>query len=388
MGANSKAKVLFVDDEVDLLAAMSRGLRSEHFQVVTASSAAQALEMLPEQGPFAVMVSDLRMPRMDGVELLRRTRDLAPDTVRVLFTGQLDLDKAIAAVNEGEIFRFLVKPCPQIRVALVIKAALEQYRLITAERVLLEKTLHGSIRALTEILGLASPAAFGRATRLRETISGLCSVAGLTERWPVEVAAMLSQVGYVILPQNTIEKVFQGDELTQAEQEMIQRVPVVVEQILGNIPRLEPVQEILRYQHARFDGGNDSTGVHGDAIPWGARALKAVVDLDTLENEGMDASLALATLRSREGWYDSAILDALATNRRNVKQMEVRELPIPALRPGMVLAQNIKTTKGILFLARGQEVTASVLEKLRNFPKGFLDVETIRVIIQGTRVAS
>jgi response regulator RpfG family c-di-GMP phosphodiesterase len=378
---DSRPKVLFVDDEPDLLAALSRGLRSEQFGMLTAPSGTAALDMVRTQGPFAVIVSDLRMPGIDGVALLRRARELSPDTVRVLFTGQLDLEKAIAAVNEGEIFRFVVKPCPQIRLALVIKAALEQYRLITAERVLLEKTLHGSVRALTEILGLASPVAFGRATRLREAVAGLCATLGVTERWPIEVAAMFSQVGYVILPQVTIEKICQGDVLTEAEELMLKRIPAIVEQLLGNIPRLEPVQEILRYVHLRFDGKGHSSGTCGDAIPFGARALKAAIDLDTLENSGIETSLAIDTLRGREGCYDPAILEALSASRRTARRFEVRELPISALRSGMVLAQNVQTARGVLFLARGQEVTESLLEKLKNVPRGLLEGGTIRVVL-------
>src|ERR1022692_2899806 len=188
MQEGARPRILFVDDEPDLLAAMARNLRSEQFEVSTASSGAQALEMLRNAGPFAVIVSDLHMPAMDGVEVLRRARRLCPDTVRVLFTGQPDLDNAIAAVNEGAIFRFMIKPCPRIRLALTLRGAADQYHLITAERVLLEQTLHGSIKALTDILGLASPMAFGRATRLRQAVGALGSTLEVSERWHIEVA--------------------------------------------------------------------------------------------------------------------------------------------------------------------------------------------------------
>ena len=157
MGDTVKPRVLFVDDEPDLLAALARILRSEYFQVSTAASGAAALEMLQRSGPYAVIVSDLRMPEMDGVSLLQAARKLAPDTVRVLFTGQPDLERAIAAVNEGEIFRFVTKPSSRVALALMLRGAGEQYQLITAERVLLEHTLRGSIKALTDILGPANP---------------------------------------------------------------------------------------------------------------------------------------------------------------------------------------------------------------------------------------
>jgi hypothetical protein len=95
------------------------------------------------------------------------------------------MDRAIAAVNEGAIFRFITKPCSRVVLALTLKGAVEQHRLITAERVLLEQTLRGSIKALTDVLGLASPMAFGRATRLRHSVSGLISAMGIVQGWHV-----------------------------------------------------------------------------------------------------------------------------------------------------------------------------------------------------------
>ena len=126
---DSKPRVLFVDDDADFLAAMARSLRSTQFEVTTACSGSSALDILERRGPFAVLVSDLRMPGMGGVELLGHARRLAPDTSRVLFTGQLDIEHALSAVNEGAIFRFIVKPCSTVMVATTIKAAMEQHRL-------------------------------------------------------------------------------------------------------------------------------------------------------------------------------------------------------------------------------------------------------------------
>ena len=229
----------------------------------------------------------------------------------------------------------------------------------------------------------ASPMAFGRATRLRQSVSGLISAMGISEGWYVEVAAMLSQIGHVTLPQALLEKVYQGEILSEEEQKIMDRIPIVTEQVLSNIPRLEPVQEILPYQHKQFDGGGyPADARRGEEIPWGARALKVVYDLDTLEGEGLPLSLALDTLRGRAGWYDPAILRACAEVRNSEQRYEVRELPLAAVRPGMVLARDVATKKGVLFLARGQEVTSSVLEKLKNFSSGLAREDSIRVIVR------
>jgi response regulator RpfG family c-di-GMP phosphodiesterase len=382
MQTPSKPRVLFVDDEPDLLAAIARNLRSEHFEVTTALSAAAALETMEKAGPFAVVVSDLRMPEMDGVALLRRTREVFPDTVRVLFTGQPDLDHAIAAVNEGAIFRFVTKPCSRVVLALTLKGAVEQHRLVTAERELLQQTLRGSIKALTDVLGLASPLAFGRASRLRQTAASLAAALNVSESWHVEVAAMLSQIGSIALPPATLERAYQGEEMSETELEMMRRIPRVTEQVLENIPRLDPVLEILRCQHKHFDGTGPPGGMAGgEAIPWGARALKVATDIDILEAGGLSPSLAVDTLRGREGWYDPAIVEALSEVRKTERRFKVRELPLDCLSVGMVLAQNIRTAKGILFVARGQEVTAGLIEKFRNSYPGRFHGEPVRVIL-------
>jgi response regulator RpfG family c-di-GMP phosphodiesterase len=387
METDSKARVLFVDDDADFLAAMARSLRSSQFEVTTVSSGSSALDILQRRGPFAVLVSDLRMPGMGGVELLAHARRIAPDTSRVLFTGQLDIEHALSAVNEGAIFRFIVKPCATFVVAATIKAAMEQYRLVTAERVLLEQTLRGSIQALTDVLGLASPVAFGRAAQLRQTICALASSMGIDESWHVEIAAMLSQIGYITLPPTTLEKVYKGEVLSRPEQAMLSRVPAIAEQVLSHIPRLEPVLEILRYSQYRFDGAGPSPGgPAGEQLPWGARVLKVILDLDALEREYASQSLAFDTLLGRKGWYDPAILQAMVEIRKHDPQSEVREVPLTDLVPGMILAKDVRCHNGVLYLARGQEITASGLEKLKNWSSQLYETDAIRVLINCSTV--
>ena len=301
-GEDRLARVLLVDDEPDLLTAMVRNLRKWPYEITTCARGVEALQRLVQGQPFAVIVSDLRMPEMDGVTLLAEAGKIAPDTVRILFTGMPDLEHAVAAINKGAIFRFITKPCPTALMALTLNAAVEQHRLITAERVLLEETLRGSVQALLDILAATHPLAFGRAGRLRRSMSALASKLQIAAKWQMEIAAMLSQIGYVTLPPATLERIYQGAKLSEAEQAMLGRLPGMVSQILGNIPRLEPVLEILRYQDKSYDGsGPPADDVAGDAIPWGARALKVILDLDMLEKSELPTALAFDTLRGRAG---------------------------------------------------------------------------------------
>jgi response regulator RpfG family c-di-GMP phosphodiesterase len=367
MAEGERARILLVDDEVQVLEGLQRHLRKD-YDVTVSTEPKEALKLVAAGGAFAVVVSDLRMPGMDGVSLLYCIRQASPDTVRVLLTGNADMEGAIAAVNEGNIFRFLIKPCPTGMLLRALEASVEQYRLITAERVLLEQTLRGSLKTLTDVLALVNPVAFGRALRARKIVGELASRGKVVDPWQVEIAAMLTQIGWVTLPAETVGKLYHGEALSESEQALVGNLPAVIEQLLANIPRLEAVQEILRYQDKHFDGqGAPPDSVSGDAIPWGARALKVVSDFDALESRGISMELALDTLRGRAGWYDSAILEALAKLRaeKNWEAQEMR-LPFHAIQPGMILAEDVKTPTGVLLIARGQEVTPSFEEHIKN----------------------
>jgi response regulator RpfG family c-di-GMP phosphodiesterase len=371
-------RILCVDDDKNVLEGLSRALRGL-YSVEAAVGGEQGIHVLKEKGPFAVVVSDLRMPSMTGVEFLSRARLIAPDTVRVLLTGHGDLDAAISAINDGNIFRFLTKPCPAGDLAKSLAACTEQYRLITSERVLLEQTLRGSIQALTDILALADPAAFGRATRVRQHVAKLMVHFGILETWPVEVAAMLSQIPYVTLPPGTQQKVYDGAPLSDSERQMLERMPRVLEQILANIPRLENVREILRLHFRKFE----ERSISSDVPSWGARALKVAVDYDAVESSADARSHPFDVLRSRTGWYDPVILEALAEIQAGGRrEVMVLELPLRDLTVGMFFDQDVRSSKGLLLIARGQEVTPGLLERVRNFSSGLSIHEPIRMIVR------
>ena len=252
-GSESLPRILCVDDEPHVLEGLKDSLR-RGFDVRVALGGKAALAMLKaDRYGFAVIISDMRMPGMSGAEFLRDAKRVAPRSVRMLLTGHADADAAAQAVNEGQIFRFLTKPCGRDELERACSAALWQHQMLNAERTLLEQTLRGSIQALTDVLALASPAAFGRAGRVKRLIADLAVETGWDDAWEVEVAAMLADIGAVTLPEATAEKLNSGAPLSQAEQEMVDRVPAVTERILANIPRLEGVQQILADYGRRFD---------------------------------------------------------------------------------------------------------------------------------------
>ena len=377
----NKPRVLCVDDEPMVLEGLTLHLRTR-FVLLTATSGAEGLERLKHDGPFAVVVSDMRMPQMNGAEFLAQARQVAPDTVRMLLTGYADLDSAVSAVNHGQIFRFLSKPLPAPLMIQAVTAAVEQHRLIQAERVLLEQTLAGAIKMLTEVLSLASPVAFGRAVRLKRLASQLCDRMEVGTRWHIEAAAQLSQIGCITLPGDLAEKLYFGQALTPAEQAMADRVPAMADQLLGNIPRLEPVREVLALQARRFDGSDAPWGqAKAEELPLGARMLRLLLDYDRLEASGAPAPEALGTLAQRTGVYDPELLEHLRA-MLGTRTEEVRELPLAKLRPGMVFAADVRSRTNTLLVARGQTVTQGIIERMRNLPPGQVR-EPIRMLIEG-----
>jgi response regulator RpfG family c-di-GMP phosphodiesterase len=369
-----RERVLCVDDEPLILEGLRLHL-GRRYDVMTASGGAAGLEDLERNGSTAVVLSDMRMPGMDGATFLGRVRQVTPDTVRILLTGQADLNACIAAVNQGQIFRFLMKPCPPNMLLENVKAAVEQYRLVTAERVLLEQTLRGSIKTLIDVLSLANPLAFGRASRIKQSANALIASLNIGAAWQIEVAAMMSQVGCVSLPAETIGKLYYGKALSAGEQNMAEKLPASAEQLLANIPRLEEVREILINQNKHFDGtGRPANRLAGEAIPLGSRILKIAIDYDWLEAQALSAPMALDRMRSRSGWYDPRLLETFATLHGGQAQKTLRtirgvlkELPLEMVEVGMTFAEDLRTEDGALLVARGYEVTESLVERIRNF---------------------
>jgi response regulator RpfG family c-di-GMP phosphodiesterase len=313
--------------------------------------------------------------------LLYSIRSLAPDTVRVLLTGFGDVDAAMAAVNEGNIFRFLSKPCPSKTMIRALEASVEQHRLLTAQRVLLEQTLRASLRTLSDTLAIVNPVAFGRGLRTRKLISELAASDPVAIPWQAEIAAILAQISWVTLPAATASKLNSGKTLTASEQTLVDKLPSVTGELVGDIPRFEYIREILRHQDKHYDGqGFPPNGASGEAIPWGARALKAASDFDLLESRGCSAETAIEAMRARTGWYDPDILEAISRIRNHPsRDSKVLHLPLRAVQPGMVFAQEVMTRTGQLVFARGQEVTPSLLERVKNLA---LDSEVDQVVVE------
>jgi response regulator RpfG family c-di-GMP phosphodiesterase len=358
--STGRPRILCVDDEPHVLDALVDILRRP-YEVTTATSGLEGIAAIEHKGPFAAVVSDMRMPGMDGAAFLARARRLAPDTTRMLLTGQADIEAAAAVVNDGGIFRFLLKPCSPEALLEAVAAAVEQRRLVTAERELLQDTLRGCLEAMTDVLSLANPTLFGRAQRLRRLARAVADARGLADPWFVEIAAMLSQLGAVTLTDDTAEKLCHGGKLDADEELLVRRLPDVAIRLLQDVPRIEPVIQII--QNASQDA--DQKAIDGSALSLGAKILRLVADYDELDVQGVDAEDAFALMRGR-GVYDPILLEKLALLRGATAGNVVVEVSLGALEPGMVFFTDVYTPTGAKLIPRGYVATPQLLERLEN----------------------
>ncbi len=356
-------QILLVDDDRDVLDGYRRTLRSE-FLIDTVQSGQEALAKIESKGPYAVVISDMKMPGMDGIELLKRIKSAAPETVRVMLTGNAETETAIEAINEGSIFRFLIKPCSKEMMAKTITAALMQYRLITAEKQLLEQTLSGCLQVLSEVLSLVNPAAFSRAERARRYMHHVVIAMKLGNPWQYEVAAILSQLGCVTLAPETIEAFYRGDALSPADQAQYDAHPAVASGLLSKIPRLEPIAWMIEHQNQPATGGEDA---EAGEMKTGAEILRMILQYEQLIHKGMSRTESAHQLAMRNRNFSPKFFEALVTLDPNAEESEIKKCRIEELTPGMILQQEVRSTTGGLLVSRGQEVTAMVIYKLKNF---------------------
>ncbi|MBI2948165.1 MAG: response regulator [Verrucomicrobia bacterium] len=366
-----RPKILLVDDDTDILV-FYQDYFERRYTLDTASAGSHALELIQTQGPYAVVVADMNMPEMDGIELLERCNRLAPDTVRIMLTGEADFRSAIEAINKGHIFQFLTKPCPPEMLSAAIDTGVKQHKLITAERELLEKTLSGTIKMLTEILSMVEAHSFDQAQRIRDHARIVAQSLKMDQLWELDAAAMLCQIGSVTIPASIVQKLRQNLTLQTNEKAILERVPQIGAKLLSHIPRLEEVARIILYQNKNFDGaGFPYDSANGDNIPLGSRILKVVSELARLESEGLARRAALEQMRGFPGRFDPQVLDAAAAAlvvhasagpKRHGKPVMLQELAV-----GQILAEKIETTDHVKIVGAGSKVSPMLLEKLQNF---------------------
>jgi len=380
-------RVLCVDDEPNVLAALDRTL-SERFNVSMATSGERALDMIAAGPPFTVVVSDMRMPGMDGAAFLARVRGRTPDTVRILLTGQADVGSAIAAINEGAIFRYLCKPCPHEELMAALDQAVAHHWFVQSEREMLEAALTGAVLAgehageagvmpvdaliqiLTRMVALVAPWAAQRAAFAETCVGHALETLAWPDPWIHRAAAALSQIGCVGMRPAALEQAASLRTLTGADAEAMARHPEIAWRLLAKVPRLEPVATIIRYQAVAPPQGSDPEIVRG------AQLLRAALALEHLILRGTAPDAAAAALQ-RMNAFDEAVIAAVAGFRGEFR--EQRAAMIEQLEPGCILDEDVRTASGLLLLSRGHELTPASIQALRRMRARSALEEPIRI---------
>ncbi len=366
-----KEKVLFVDDEPKLLKGIQRSLR-DRYPISIAESGREGLQKIATNGPFAVVVSDFRMPQMHGIQFLTEVKRRSPDSIRMMLTGYADVETSIEAVNKGHVFRFLTKPCHEETLAGAIDAGLEQYRLVHAERELLEKTFSGSIKVLTEILSLTNPMAFSRATRIQEFVKHIVDELELPDRWQYQIAALLSHIGCVTIPPDILEKRFENEVLTKKEYMAFKKHPEVGARLLKRIPRMEVIAGMIAGQNEIYDHRKrmnmNPTGE--EAIELGAQILRVCIELDSKLMDKKTMKQALAELHKETMGVNPELVEILTSYESESEHDRVVSIYLKEMKAGMMLEEHIHgKSNGMLLATKGQEITQVMIDRLHAFSK-------------------
>ncbi len=374
-------RILVVDDDVNILSAFKRQLHNLYHVDITQGGMA-GLEKIRVDGPFAVVIADFRMPGMDGIHFLSKTKEISPESVRMMLIGHADVETAINAINEGNIFRLLTKPCAHDALVTALKAALEQYHLLTAERDLLEKTLSNTVKLLSEVLSLTNPMAFSRTLRLRRIVRQIAANLHARDAWQFELASMLSQTGCVTLPMEILEKVYAGTPLTKSEQSLFASHPLIGYKLLINIPRLEQVASIIKDQQKPFEDypqKYETSEAH--TIAQGAQILKVALDYDQLLHNNVSHADAVKILKEHSRQYNPEIVGALGDKEIITGGWLVRLVNSESAEIGMIVDEDIHTKNGNLVVSKGQEISIASMERLQQLAKGTGVIEPFRVLV-------
>ncbi len=288
-----------------------------------------------------MIVSDMRMPGMDGVQLLTRVKDNYPDTVRIILTGNADQETATDAVNIGQIFRFLTKPCSTAVLATSLALAVRQYKLITAEKELLNKTVKGSITVMAELLSLANATAFSSGYRIKPLVKAIVKDLQLLHPWQYEVAALMSQIGCITLPGDVLHKLHAGIILSDDEQQMYENHPAVGSKLIRKIPRMEKVAAMIEYQLRSFDSSAGEDSLDEDVL-LGAEILKVTIEYDLLRQQDIGHVHALKHMRKQKGTYNPDVLTILEKHKPKDVHTTIKNLSFKDVIPGMIAVYGVR----------------------------------------------
>lgn len=411
---NATYKVLAVDDEAGILSALTRQLRRTAYELTTAGSGAEALALM-EQQKFQIVISDMRMPEMNGAEFLSAVKSSYPETVRILLTGYADMESTIRAINEGGIFSYIAKPWEREELIGLLDRAAAHYQMRRNKQVQLvkisrkaqalelatkdletrlaksqqeveqtsafvdmarkevEEAYDTAIEVFANLIDLKIPGETGINREVAQIAQYLGVMSGLSpvDQRNLRLAGMLYNVGKIGLPSAVILKPY--SELEGQERVLFHRYPRMGESVLLALRPLASVTPLIALHRECLDGSGFPMGISQIGLPLPARILAVAVAFREVvkgRRDGRERTEAegIQWLREHGHKYDAEIVNLLAqliADQADAEQGERRQaVAAYALQPGMTLARDLYSTAGVLLLSRGHRLDGLLISKL------------------------
>jgi len=412
--ANIPNRILFVDDEENVLRSLKRLFMSEDYTVLTALSGPDGLAVLKEV-EVPVIVSDQRMPIMTGAEFLEKSRELSPDSVRIILTGYADVEAAIGAINRGGAYRYVSKPWNDNELLLVIKDAFDKYRLVKENKYLTELTIQQNdelkkwstelefyvqqhtieltnqnkelkklnaklknnvsevLASLSGLIELRNRSMRNHSNNVALLSKSIAEEIGLTspETETIAVGAQLHDIGKIGAPDIILIKNI--DELSSDEMAEYVKHPIRGQAAIDGIEDFRGPGILVRHHHEWYNGKGFPDGLKGENIPIGARIISIADSLDrTLQGEMRSIDTALIQIKSMlASQFDAALYASLEKAARKLFSSIIRndiveiELNTKDLSPGMILSRDVSTGTGLLLLRKGTVLNEKNIETLK-----------------------
>lgn len=379
MSKAPKPKILLVDDEVQVTRSLQMLLRRD-FNVTTAGSGEEGIEIVRSGELFDIVVSDMRMPGIDGATFLTEVRAIVPDTVRILLTGQADIQSSVAAVNEGGVFRFLTKPCSPIALRRVLDEACEVRRLKDAESEVLGVTLCESVLVLADVLNVVHPVLARRSSAVRALVDAMIEAIEIPASWELDVAGALSHLGCITIPRRVIENVAKGRaHLSGGEATAWGLHPSLGSDLIKGIPRMDRVAAMIARQDTIPSPDEIALSPQDwDPIVLGGELIRLASAYTEVSAVTREHELCVETLRT-EGSHSEALLDVLASLTLAEDSHAPVALFAANLRAGMILVDDLCSSDGAVLALAGTLVNATLLKLAQNFSSRGELKEPIRV---------
>lgn len=375
-------RVLIVDDDNNLLDSYRRRL-GRVLQVEVCDDPVEALQLLDGDHEYAVIISDFLMPKLNGVQFLSKCKQKSPQSVRMMLTGISDFGTSVDAVNAGNVFRFLIKPCPPEVLGQALVDGIRQYRLELAEDNLVRNTLREAMLLAVDIAVAADPDTFADSRRLSKAVRAVATAVDPDRSAEIEIAWLLSGFGQLTVPAEILSKQRGGQGLAPNEATLLDKCRRTSAELTRNIPHLETIAAMIE---------GDADAPKGRRLPGTAATTgRAVVHIfraiAELKAAGVQDTELAVRLREDESAFDPHVLKSVETyfgtgeDERFPTAVSLEELT-----PGDVLSGAVKTGDGRILAAAGTELSHLLIERIRNFSAVLGVDEPIAVLRPGVTV--